>query len=308
RVIEEYSTSRIEIWPPPPVATITKARRRSVKAKRPSQSHFEVSKSKRRTPVKSVGKNSAITVSIITTPKRSDNSPKRKLFSSPVTNERDDTSSRSSTTVQEDNDDDDDLTIRSDNDDIICGSDVLDENNEVTDDCSGEEWWPPSMNNDDTPEIGTHVFAKWTDSHFYPGIVSDVMGNKFSIEFDDGARRQVKLNEIICRSYLEPNQDVMAQTQDGYFDHGVIKRLVKKKNGKLGYVVEKHGHEKWYPTRKIMLSMEQIGQLPNTPRTPQAENADNITSQGKRKRTSSATQSSINKKSKSSLSPKRAGK
>ena len=55
----------------------------------------------------------------------------------------------------------------------------------------------------------------------------------------------------------------MAHTQDGFFDRGIIKRLVKKtKTGKLGYVVEKDGKEKWYPLRFISLTHEQAEQLP----------------------------------------------
>jgi hypothetical protein len=54
----------------------------------------------------------------------------------------------------------------------------------------------------------------------------------------------------------------MAQTQDGYFDRGVIKRLIKKKTGKLGYIIEKDGKEKWYPLRFISLTHEQAENLP----------------------------------------------
>ena len=88
------------------------------------------------------------------------------------------------------------------------------------------------------------------------------------IEFDDGAKRYVKSNEVISQSYLQVKQDVMAQTQDGYFDRGVVKRLIKKKrSGKLGYVVEKDGKEKWYPLRLISLTQEQAEHLPFINRT-----------------------------------------
>ena len=86
---------------------------------------------------------------------------------------------------------------------------------------------------------------------------------RFMIDFDDGAKRYIKPYDIISQSYLEVNQDVLAQTQDGYFDHGVIKRLIKKKKtGKLGYVIEKDGKEKWYPLRFISLNHEQAEHLP----------------------------------------------
>lgn len=55
----------------------------------------------------------------------------------------------------------------------------------------------------------------------------------------------------------------MVQTQDGRFDRGTIRRLIKKKkSGKLGYVVGKNGKEKWYPLRFISLTVEQVEHLP----------------------------------------------
>jgi hypothetical protein len=83
------------------------------------------------------------------------------------------------------------------------------------------------------------------------------------IDFDDGAKRYVKSHEIISQSYLQANQNVMAETQDGHFDRGIIKRLIKKKKtGNLGYIVEKNGKEKWYPLRFISLTNEQAEHLP----------------------------------------------
>jgi hypothetical protein len=83
------------------------------------------------------------------------------------------------------------------------------------------------------------------------------------INFDDGAKRYVKSSEIISQSYLEPNQNVMAQTQDGSFDRGIVKRLIKKKKtGNLGYIIDKNGKEKWYPLRFISLTLEQAEHLP----------------------------------------------
>jgi len=118
------------------------------------------------------------------------------------------------------------------------------------------------------------------------------------IDFDDGAKRYVKSNEIISQSYLEANQNVMAQTQDGYFDRGIIKRLIKKKkSGKLGYIVEKNGKEKWYPLRFISLTIEQAEHLPIVNNKSESTN----TNQSKRKRTSNLSQSP-NKKTKSSIS------
>jgi hypothetical protein len=86
---------------------------------------------------------------------------------------------------------------------------------------------------------------------------------RYGIEFDDGAKRYVKAHEIICQSYLEPNQNVRAENQDGHFNRGIIKRLIKKKKtGNLGYIVEKDGKEKWYPLRFVSLTHEQAEHLP----------------------------------------------
>ena len=82
------------------------------------------------------------------------------------------------------------------------------------------------------------------------------------IEFDDGAKRSVKSTFVMSQHYLPINQSVMAQTQSGYFDRGIVKRLVKKKKtGILGYVIEKDGAEKWYPLRLISLTQEQAETL-----------------------------------------------
>ncbi len=83
------------------------------------------------------------------------------------------------------------------------------------------------------------------------------------IEFDDGAKRYVRAHEIISQSYLEVNQNVMAQTEDGYSARGIVKRLIKKKkSGALGYVIENNGKEKWYPLRFVSLTHEQAEHLP----------------------------------------------
>lgn len=83
------------------------------------------------------------------------------------------------------------------------------------------------------------------------------------VEFDDGAKRYAKANDIISQSYLEVNQNVLALTQDGYFERGVVKQLIKKKkSGKLGYIVEKDGKQKWYPLRFVSLTFEQAELLP----------------------------------------------
>lgn len=135
------------------------------------------------------------------------------------------------------------------------------------------------------------------------------------IEYDDGAKRQVKSQDIICQSYLEPNQSARAQIKDGCFETAIVKRLIqKKKTGSLGYVVEIDGKEKWYPLQFISLTPKQAQQLP-TVNSNQSEGEWHLSlfvnlativfaeaapaAQGKRKRTSTVPQSP-NKKTKNS--------
>lgn len=86
--------------------------------------------------------------------------------------------------------------------------------------------------------------------------------SRYLIEFDDGAKRYVKSNEIISQSFLVTNQDVMAQTLDGRFHQGIVKHIIKKKKtGNLGYIIEKDGKEKWYPLRFVSLTSQQAENL-----------------------------------------------
>jgi len=104
------------------------------------------------------------------------------------------------------------------------------EDDEPTDDISGDEFIPtPTNHTGQSLTKNSRVFAKWIDGHFYPGIIGSINGEKCMINFDDGAKRYVKAHEIISQGYLEADQTVMAQTQDGYFDRGIIKRLIKKR-------------------------------------------------------------------------------
>jgi len=177
-------------------------------------------------------------------------------------------------------------------------SDNDDDDDEPTDNVSGDEFIPTTKSLGQSLTKGSRVFAEWLDGHFYAGIIGSISGEKYMINFDDGAKRYVKADKIISQSYLESDQNVMAQTQDGYFDRGIIKRLIKKKKtGKLGYVIEKDGKEKWYPLRFISLTIEQAEHLPVVNNNKE-ESTNNVS--GKRKRTSTVPQSP-NKKTKSSI-------
>lgn len=46
---------------------------------------------------------------------------------------------------------------------------------------------------------GTKVVAEWTDMRYYPGKISAVSGASYSIQFEDGDKRDVELGKIRLR-------------------------------------------------------------------------------------------------------------
>jgi hypothetical protein len=223
------------------------------------------------------------------------NTPKRKTKSLKPTSTV--ISPKKSKTVQSDNDEVSKANTNKDSSDD--DDDDHKDDDEPTDDISGDEFIPKRTNSTGKSLTkGSRIFAKWFDGNFYPGIIGNINSGKYMIDFDDGAKRYVKAHEIISQSYLEVDQNVMAQTQDGYIDRGIIKRIIKKKKtGNLGYIVEKGGKEKWYPLRFISLTHEQAEHLPIVNKN--TEESTNP-AQGKRKRPSNVPQSP-NKKTKSSI-------
>ncbi|CAF1307195.1 unnamed protein product [Rotaria magnacalcarata] len=186
---------------------------------------------------------------------------------------------------------------QNDDEDSTGDDEEDDDDDEIpTDDVNGDEFIPPTKTSTrQSLTKGSRIFAKWVDGHFYPGVIGNVSGEKYMIEFDDGAKRYVKGNDIISQSYLEVNQNVLAQTQDGYFERGIVKNIIKKKKtGKLGYIVEKDGKQKWYPLRFVSLTHEQAEHISTI------DNNTESVVQGKRKRMSTLPQSP-NKKTKSSI-------
>ncbi|CAF1042036.1 unnamed protein product [Adineta steineri] len=283
RIVEENTTTRIESWPPSEKKTV----RTTAKTTRPTETT-------RKKPVK------------IVTPKRKTKSLKptstivrqKKLQ---IAQSDDDEVMKPN--KNDDTSDDDDEVVRKPNiNDDSSDDDDDDENtedDEPTDDITGEEFIPTNSSGKLLTK-GLRVFAKWTDGHFYSGSIASINGERYMIKFDDGASRYLKAQDIISRSYLDINQNIMVQTQDRYFERGIIKRLIKKKKtGKLGYIIEKDGKEKWYPLRFISLSTEQAEQFITANNT--TEESTNIV-QGKRKRASNVPQTP-NKKTKSSIFP-----
>jgi hypothetical protein len=48
-------------------------------------------------------------------------------------------------------------------------------------------------------EVGTKVFARWSDGRFYPGTVAEVVGRAFFINFDDGDKGWVSASGIAVK-------------------------------------------------------------------------------------------------------------
>jgi len=269
RIIEENITTRIEALPSAEKKPVI---RRSVSKQQPVKSTEPAQKKPIKRRTKSL--KPTTTTTNTTTP-----------------------SSKRTKVVQSDKgessgDDDSDNDIQ----EIIRNDDGDEDDDMPTDNLSGEEFVPPVKSSDQPIKKGLRVFAKWIDGHFYPGIIGNVSGEKYSIEFDDGAKRYVKHQEIILKDYLEPNQNVMAQKQNGDFEKAIIKRLIKKtKSNNLGYVVEIDDKEKWYPLRLISLTLDQTENLPFMAKNTTEEELS--LPQRKRKRTSNVTQTP-NKKTK----------
>ncbi|MDP8225593.1 MAG: DUF4537 domain-containing protein [Candidatus Lernaella stagnicola] len=48
-------------------------------------------------------------------------------------------------------------------------------------------------------KVGVKVLAKWSDGRYYPGTVSAINGNKYSIAFNDGDQGTVSRNQLRLR-------------------------------------------------------------------------------------------------------------
>lgn len=65
---------------------------------------------------------------------------------------------------------------------------------------------------------------------------------RYQVKFDDGDSRYVRHSEALLIERLPLGQPVMVQSQDGYFDAGLIVGQVKK-GGVFQYSVEKDSGE-----------------------------------------------------------------
>ncbi|GAB1600737.1 uncharacterized protein LOC115210622 isoform X2 [Argonauta hians] len=138
------------------------------------------------------------------------------------------------------------------------------------------------------PAIGILVMARWKDSFYYPGkLASSEKTGKCLVQFVDGDRLWVKINQILSITYLPQGQEIMVQSSDGFFDTGTIMNY--KYNGSdsdedVLYQVQMDDCGIVECTRKqlilsedqaqSMLSDEDFLLLPGIPTTPVASGAD----------------------------------
>lgn len=119
------------------------------------------------------------------------------------------------------------------------------------------------------PVKDSRVMAKWKDGYYYPGIIQKVEGSRYQVKFDDGDSRYVRHSEALLIERLPLGQPVMVQSQDGYFDAGLIVGQVKK-GGVFQYSVEKDsGETRTFSNSDVILSVEQatllLTDLPTSP-------------------------------------------
>ncbi|XP_062574613.1 TP53-binding protein 1-like [Saccostrea cucullata] len=111
------------------------------------------------------------------------------------------------------------------------------------------------------PVKDSRIMAKWKDGYFYPGTVLKVDGSRFHVKFDDGDCCWVRHSQILWVERLPLGQPVMVQSQDGYFDAGLIVGQ-EKKGGVVQYSVEKDsGEQRLFHKSQVILNEDQANLL-----------------------------------------------
>ena len=103
-------------------------------------------------------------------------------------------------------------------------------------------------------DLDQRVLAKWTDKSYYPGkVLAKENDSKWKIGFDDGGRRLIRENEIICIEFIPNGQKVM--TMVNYQAHYCLKGVVKSRRiddqGECFYMIEHYSNGKCYETEYI---------------------------------------------------------
>ncbi|XP_056021602.1 TP53-binding protein 1-like isoform X3 [Ostrea edulis] len=118
------------------------------------------------------------------------------------------------------------------------------------------------------PVKGSRIMAKWKDGYFYPGTILKLDPSRYQVKFDDGDSRYVRQSEVLLIERLPLGQPVMVQSQDGFFDAGLIIGQTKR-GGVLQYSVEKDsGQNRLFHSSQVILSVDQanllLSDLPTT--------------------------------------------
>ena len=118
---------------------------------------------------------------------------------------------------------------------------------------------PVSESSDSPLEQGTRVFARWLDSHYYPGCVigGPTKSGLYHIAFDDGDRRRIPPSKLIVKDLLPVNQEILVQSRDASFQAG---RIIKhcRLRGEPGYVIERtDGTVEKSPVSRVILTASQ---------------------------------------------------
>ncbi|XP_061164681.1 TP53-binding protein 1-like [Saccostrea echinata] len=111
------------------------------------------------------------------------------------------------------------------------------------------------------PVKDSRIMAKWKDGYFYPGTILRVDGSRYQVKFDDGDSCWVRHSQILWVERLPLGQPVMVQSQDGYFDAGLIVGQ-EKKGGVVQYSVEKDsGEQRMFHKSQVILNEDQANLL-----------------------------------------------
>lgn len=106
------------------------------------------------------------------------------------------------------------------------------------------------------------IMAKWKDTHFYPGVIKEVMGkSRYRVQFDDGDILIIKGCDILLIEKLPVGQSVMVLSKDGYFYPGII-TAESKKGEIIQYTVNQYnGKSGKFRYSHVILSEDQAASM-----------------------------------------------
>ncbi|CAC5395000.1 TP53BP1 [Mytilus coruscus] len=97
-------------------------------------------------------------------------------------------------------------------------------------------------------EIDARIMAKWKDTHFYPGVIKEVLGkSRYKVRFDDDK--------------LPVRQPVMVLSKDGYFYPGTITEETVKGDVIQYTVLQGNGQSAKFRSSQVILSEDQAACL-----------------------------------------------